>query len=135
MRLVGAIMRIFSYLFHAGLGLFLLGISLVALINGRHNLRIDLLPWEGKALTFWLLFAALFGLASLLLAVRGKLKVLFFIWSVVVVAMLVRGYIFSGYYFGGAGALMNAVYLTLASILAAVGSWLRFRQKPAYEPY
>jgi len=128
-------MRIYSYLFHAVLGLFLLGISLVALINGRHNLQIGLLPWEGRALTFWLLFGALAGLASLLLAMRGKLKVLFLIWSLVVVVTLVWGFIFSGYYFTGFGHFMNAVYLILAAILAAIGSWLRFRQKPAYEPY
>jgi hypothetical protein len=121
-------MRIYSYLFHAILAFFLFGVSLVALLNGRHNLKVALLPWEGRSLTFWMFFLGLAGFVAILLALRGKLRILFLIWSIGVVLVLIKGYIFSGYYFGGFWGFLNAVWFILAAILAAVGSWLRFRQ-------
>lgn len=121
-------MRIYSYLFHAILAFFLFGVSIVALISGRHNVKVALLPWEGKSLTFWMLSLGLLGFVSILLALRGKLRILFVIWSIGVLLVLIKGYIFSGYYFGGFGGFLNAMWFILAAALAAVGSWLRYRQ-------
>ena len=42
-------MRVFSYLFHGLLTLFLLGISVVALSSGQ-TLTLEMLPWQGPAL-------------------------------------------------------------------------------------
>lgn len=128
MRFAGAVMRIYSYLFHAILAFFLLGVSFVALLNGRHNLKMTLLPWEGRSLTYWMLLLGLLGFVSIFLAFSGKMKILFLIWSIGVVLVLIKGYIFSGYYFGGFWGFLNAVWFILAAILAAVGSWLRYRQ-------
>ncbi len=121
-------MRIYSYLFHAVLAFFLLGVSFVALLNGTDNLKMALLPWQGRSLTLWMFGLGLFGMASVLLALRGKLRVMFLLWSVGVVLMLVRGYIFSPYYFGGFGGFVNALLFILAAVAAAFGSWLRYRQ-------
>lgn len=126
---MGILMRIFSYLFHAILAMFLFGVSAFALLNGKHNLHLSLLPWEGKNLTFWMLFLGLAGLMSVLLAVFGKSRILFLIWSIGVLLMLVRGYVFTGYYFGGLGGLSSALAFMLAAFLAAIGAWLRFRQR------
>lgn len=122
-------MRIYSYLFHTILALFLFGVSFVAILGGKHNLKMALLPWEGRSLTFWMFFLGLLGLASVLLAVAGRLRVLLLIWSVGVVVLLLRGFIFSNYYFGGFGNFLNAMLFLLAALLAAVGSWLRYRQR------
>jgi hypothetical protein len=59
-------MRVFSYLFHGLLTLFLLGISMVALSSSQ-PLQLEMLPWQGQTLTWWLLGAALVGLASVIL--------------------------------------------------------------------
>ena len=61
MAVLRALMRVFSYLFHGLLTLFLLGLAVVALSSGQ-PLQLEMLPWQGQALTWWLLAAALVGL-------------------------------------------------------------------------
>ncbi len=122
-------MRYFAYLFHAVLALFLLGVSGLALASGTHGLKFGMLPWEGSTLNYVLFFGALAGLATVLLAFRGKLPVLFLLWSALVALLLLKGYIFSGYRFG-VGEWKTALFLLAASFLAIPGAWSRVRAKP-----
>lgn len=48
-------LRLFSYVFSGGLGLFQMGLALVAMLSGEHNLKLDLYPFQGKDLTHFLL--------------------------------------------------------------------------------
>jgi hypothetical protein len=80
-----ALVRIFSYLFHGLLTLFLLAISVLALSSGQ-PLQLEMLPWQGQTLTWWLLGAALAGLASVILAICRRWRPLFFLWSLTVLA-------------------------------------------------
>src|SRR5574340_1433683 len=123
-------MRVFSYVYHGLLGLFLLALSCLTLLSGNHNLRLDMLPWKGAALTYVLLGLAVVGLASLALAVKGIARVAFFIWTVGVLVMMLRGYFIAGYVFGGSGEFRTAIYLTLGAILSAVGGWFVYRGQP-----
>jgi hypothetical protein len=122
-------MRYFAYLFHAVLALFLLGVSGLALASGTPDLKFGMLPWAGSTLNYVLFFGALAGLTTVLLALRGKLPVLFLVWSAAVALLLVKGYVFSGYKFG-TGEWKTAVFLLVASFLAIPGAWSRFRAKP-----
>ncbi|MGD0364799.1 MAG: hypothetical protein ABSC93_28310 [Bryobacteraceae bacterium] len=122
-------MRVFSYLFHGLLTLFLLGISVVALSSGQ-PLTLEMLPWQGPALTWWLLGAAMAGLASVILAIRGKWRALFFLWSLAVLAITVRGFFFSHYYFAGPPEFHQALYLTAGALIAAVGAWFQLYRVP-----
>jgi hypothetical protein len=124
-----ALMRIFSYLFHGLLTLFLLAISLVALSSGQ-PLQLEMLPWEGRTLTWWLLCGALAGLLSVILAIRRKWPALFFLWSLTVLAMLARGFFFSRYYFAGAPEFHGALYLTGGALIAVLGAWFQLRREP-----
>lgn len=130
MGFVRAFMRFFSLVFHGLLGLSLLGLSLLPLLGGAHNLRLDMLPWTGKALTYWLLGLSLFGLASVVLAIFGKLRPLLFTWSVAVLAMAVRGYYLSPYQFSP-GEFWQVLGLTFGAFLAVVGAWFQLRHEPA----
>jgi hypothetical protein len=65
------------------------------------------------------------------LAVRGSLRIAFFLWSLVVVGFLVKGYIFSSYVFSGPGEFWKALIFILGSILAVVGAWFSWKQAPA----
>jgi hypothetical protein len=123
-----ALMRVFSYLFHGLLALFLLAIALLALSSGQ-ALQLDMLPWEGRTLTYWLLGAALVGLASVILAVWGKWRPLFFLWSLVVLAGIVRGFFLSHYHFAGPPEFHNALYLTGGALIAAFGAWFQLRPR------
>ncbi len=127
--LVVALMRLFSYLFHGLLALFLLAISAVALSSGQ-PLQLGMLPWQGKELAYWLFFAALVGLISVILAVRRTWRALFFLWSLVVLVMMARGFIFSHYHFAGAPEFRRALYLMAGALLAVFGAWFQLRREP-----
>jgi hypothetical protein len=122
-------MRLFSYLYHGILALFLLGISAIALSSG-HSLHLRMLPWTGQRLAYWLLFSALAGLILVVLAIRRTWRALFFLWSLVVLVMMVRGYFFSSYYFRGKAEFHLALYLILGALIALCGAWFQLRREP-----
>jgi hypothetical protein len=121
-------MRIYSYLFHGLLALFLRGISAVALASGT-ALHLEMLPWSGDTGTYALLGGALFGLLSLLLAVKGTLRFLFFLWSLAVFALLVKGYFLSAYHFGDMSGFKFAGLLTLGALVAIFGAWFQMTRR------
>jgi hypothetical protein len=124
-----AVLRAYSYLFHALLGLFLLGISLVVILSGTHDLHIKFLPWSGKQLTYAVFMLALIGLAAVILAIFGKVRLFFLIWSIAVLLFLLRGFFLSSYVFANAGDFRAALYFTLAALIAVVGAWFQFRPR------
>jgi hypothetical protein len=125
------LMRIFSYFFHALLALFLLALSAMALSSGQ-ELHLGMLPWQGPQLTYWLLFSALAGLISIILALRGTWRALFFLWSLIVLVMLIRGYFLSAYSFAGPPEFRGALYLTGGALIAAFGAWFQLRRRSSY---
>jgi hypothetical protein len=121
-----AIVRYYSYLFHGILALFLIAVSGIALATDPSSLRLDMLPWAGTTLTYVVFFCGLFGLATVALAIFRKLPVLFFVWALVVVIMMLKGYLFSGYDFEP-GSLLTAAELTVGALIALAGPWLQIR--------
>jgi hypothetical protein len=119
-----AIVRFLSYLFHALLGLFLFAVSALALASAPNALHLAVLPWNGPTLTYVVFFGSLFGLLTLLLALKGRLRPLFFLWSLAVTVLLVRGYFLSGYHFA-VGEVRTALCLTAVSAIALLGAWLQ----------
>jgi hypothetical protein len=85
-------------------------------------------------LNYVLFFGALAGLLIVLLAIRGTLRILFLVWSLLVAILLVKGYIFSGYKFA-TGEFKTAIYLIVASLIALLGAWFQFRHTPRPRKY
>jgi hypothetical protein len=129
MGIVAALLRIFSYLFHLMLSGFLLGVASLAALSGQHNLRLEMLPWTGADLTWWLIALGLFGLLTVILAVFGKLRILFTIWCLTALVLMVRGYFFSPYTFSGPEEFQFAMLLSFAALLAFLGSLTQFRKR------
>ena len=129
MEVFKAIMRFLSYLFHTLLALFLCAVSGLAMASGANSLHLDMLPWTGSRLTYVLFFGSLFGLLTIVLALKGKLRLLFFLWSLAVTVLLVKGYFLSGYHFA-VGEIRTALYLLGGSIVALFGAWFQMRRKP-----
>jgi hypothetical protein len=123
----------FSYLFHLLLALLLLGFAGIAFATGPHSLHLDMLPWSGQSLEYILGGGALFDLLSLFLAVTGRLRFLFVMWSVAAAVVLTKGYIFSSYRFGP-GELRYVSYLIAAAWVAVAGASLRLRAQPDRGP-
>jgi hypothetical protein len=124
--IIKALLRIFSYIFEGVLALFVLGISLMSLRSGA-ALNLEFLPWTGMKLSYWLLGLALAGLITLLLALAGRLRVLFFLWSLAVLVLLFRGLFLSFYPFTGPVTFKAALELTAGMILGTIGAipWAR----------
>ena len=127
MPVIGAFFRIYSYLYHLLLALLLLGIAVVSMDS--HTLHLDMLPWKGRTLIYWLLGASLFGLLSIVLAWMSKLRFLFLLYSLAVFGMMARGYFLGGYAFSGKDEFRFAIGLTAGALLAIVGAWSQFRKK------
>lgn len=130
MELARLLMRIFSYVYHGLLAVFMVALSLLALQGGAHNLRLEMLPWKGATLTYALLGIGLFAIVATLLALKGVARVVFFIWTIVAFLGMFRGFFLTKYAFGPAG-FRTAILMTLGALVAAMGGWFVFRQQQA----
>ncbi len=128
MGVIGTAMRIFSYLYHLVLAVFMLGVSILAWSSGT-TLQIGILPWDGNTLRYVLLFGGIAALIAIALAVTRILPVLFLLWTVAVFFFLFRGYVFSPYQFAE-GGLKTAILITLGALVAIVGAYLQVRSRP-----
>jgi hypothetical protein len=128
LEVVKALSIFLSYVFHGLLCLILFAVSSVAFASGA-QLHLDMLPWTGSTLLYALLFGSLAGLVSLVLAIRGTWRPLFFLWSLAVVVLLLKGYIFSGYRFSPSefGPVMLVI---VGSWIALLGSCARMVRQP-----
>ena len=122
MSAIRGLLRVFSYLFHGLLVMFLLATSGMALSSGPGRLNFRMLPWTGDTLIFVLFFGSLFGLLTLMLALGGKTPALFLLWCVAVAVLLAKGYVFSWYHFAP-GEIRIAGGLLAGSWLAVAGAW------------
>jgi hypothetical protein len=127
--MLAAVLRVYSYLYHLILSVFLLGISGIVLASGNHNLQMPMLPWEGDQLTQWLFWGSLLGLLSVILAITGLFRYLFPLWTLVVLVMMARGFLIGPYRFGGADAFYRTLLLIFGALLAFLGSLTVFRAR------
>ena len=129
MEAVKTLLRLFSFVFLGLLALFLIAVSSFALTSGAPSLELGLLPWTGSTLAWVVLGGSLFGLVSVLLAMASKWRFLFFLWSLAVAVLLVRGYIFTGYRIPP-GGVSTAIGLTVGALIALLGAWFQlFRRR------
>ena len=119
--LFGMILRVYSYLYHLVLCLFLIGISVVA-ITSSNTLKLAMLPWTGADLTTWLFWGSLAGLLSIVLAITGVFRFLFPIWAAAVLFYMARGYLFQPYTFSGDGEFSFAMWMIAGALLAFLAS-------------
>lgn len=127
MEIVKSLLSFLSYVYHGLLCLLLLALSGLAMAAGAKSLELGMLPWTGTTI---LMCVALVGLLTVILAIKGTLRPLFFVWSLAVMLVLIKGYIFSGYHFAP-GEFRTAIYLIAGSIIAMIGAWARMGQRSA----
>ncbi|MGB9606382.1 MAG: hypothetical protein ACPL88_10960, partial [Bryobacteraceae bacterium] len=94
LRVLAALMRLYSYLFHGVLSLLMVVIALVSWFSGSHSLDLLLVPWRDEPLRWTLLVGGLAGLTIVWLATRDRAPVLFLGWSGLVFLALLRGFFF-----------------------------------------
>lgn len=128
---VGFIMRVYSYLYNAVLAFFLLGVSSLAWGTGQHNLQIGILPWEKAALTYWMFALGAVAVLATLASIFGRAKVVYFLWNLLVLVLLVKGYMFSRFTFTSKSQVTLAIWLVVLTLAASVGAWFAWRSKQA----
>ena len=126
--LFALILRVFSYLYHLVLCLFLLGVSTVA-ISSSNVLKMPMLPWSGAELNYWLLWGSLAGLVSLILAITGIFRFLFPLWALIVLVLMVNGFLIKPYTFEGTTSFYSVLALIGAALLAFLGSLTLLRPR------
>ena len=119
---IGFLLRIYSYVYHLMLSLFFVGIAVLANSAGKDLKLGSLLPWEGAQLNHWVLGLGICGIAMVLLSVRGILRPLFPLWTLLVFVLMARGFFATGYSFGGEDAFKGAVHLTIGALGAFLSS-------------
>jgi hypothetical protein len=124
LEVIKALLSFISYVFHGLLCLILLAMAGVAMVAGAQTLHLGMLPWTGSTLLYTLFFGALLGLLTVVMAIKGWMRPLFFVWSLVVTVLLVKGYIFSGYHFTP-GEFNKVLYLIGGSLIALIGAWVQ----------
>ncbi len=130
MDILGAVLRLYSYLYHLALSFFLFAISVVTLIGGKNNLQLPMLPWEGASLTHWLFGLGLIGLLVTLLALTGIFRYAFPFWCLFVVMVMARGFFMSSFYYsGGADQFRGAVWLFVGALGAFLSSLMLFKPR------
>jgi hypothetical protein len=130
LKTIALVLRIYSYIFQFILCLFLLGLAILTLSSGRHNLSLDMLPWTDAELTYWILVLSLTGLVVTLLAVTGLFRYLFPLWCLFVVVMMIRGYFLSGYTYSGPDQFRSVTWLITGAIVAFLAALTLFRRRP-----
>ena len=128
MEVIKALLSFLSYLFHILLCLILLAMSGLAMAAGAQTLQLGMLPWTGSTLLYALFFGGILGLLTVILAIKGWMRPLFFVWSLVVTVLLVKGYVFSGYHFTP-GEFNKVLYLIGGSLIALIGAWVQMGNK------
>lgn len=127
MRLIRHFLRLYSYLFETavcGAGL-LLGVYTAA--SSNVEVHVPWLPWAGREQIRWVVGLSVVGILSVALAVFGTLRMLLFLFSAVVVGVLMRGLFMNlQYSFGGAEDAFHALLFVLAAFLAFIGAFPGF---------
>ncbi len=130
MDILGAVLRLYSYLYHFVLSAFLFLVSVVVMIGGKDDLKLPMLPWEGPSLTGWVFCLSLVGLIATVLAATGLFRYLFPFWCLFVVIMMARGFFLSSFYYsGGADEFRGAIALFIGALGALLSSLMLFKAK------
>ena len=123
---LATLLRLYSYLYHLILCLFLVGISGLAKVTDI-SLKLDMLPWKGDELINWLFYGSVAGLLITLLAITGIFRYLFPLWALVVCVLMVRGYLLQPYSFSSTQTFYYTLALIGGTLLAFLGSLMVFK--------
>lgn len=120
-KFLAAILRVYSFVFHMTLSVFLLGLAGIA-YHGSQPLSLGMLSFaEEGALRDTAIFGVLGIICSLLALTRG-FKFVFMIWTLLVVYLMIRIFFLGPYALQLPAEIRSAAWLTLGAVGAFFGS-------------
>lgn len=120
MNIVAVVLRLYSYLYHGLLCFVMLGVCAIASGSNNYDLKIGWLPATGIQGYHILLYSAIIGVITLLLAVTGLFRWAFPVWCLLVFIQMVRWLLLPGYTFPSPEEFKWTVWL----IVGALGAFL-----------
>lgn len=127
-KAIELLFRLYAYLYHLILCLFLFGIGVVAYRSGK-TLNLPMLPWEGETLTESLIGLGIVGVMCIFGAITGWFRWLFPLWTLVVFVMMVRGFFLTSYTFSGGEQFKEVVALIGGAFVAFLASLTLLRRR------
>jgi hypothetical protein len=127
-KAIGLLFRLYAYLYHLILCLFLLGIGVVAYSSGK-TLDLAMMPWEGQRLTEALMGLGVIGIVCIFGAVTGWFRWLFPLWTLVIFVLMVRGFFLTPYSFSGEDQFKEVIALTIGAFVAFLASLTLFKRR------
>jgi hypothetical protein len=114
---------VYSWIFQAVLSLMAIMVAVVAFATGNQRIDIQWLALPtGNQMPF-LIGLGIVGLLCVLLAIRGTVRTLLFLFAIHSAYMLIKGLFMSSYSFSGPEEARNAAILVAGAILAVIGSF------------
>ena len=118
------VLRVYSWIFEALLCLLAIGVAIVSLTIGVSDpVSLDWLPFSAAMLPAWLVGLGVLGLAFVILALMGRLRVLLFLFAIGVFVLVAKGLFFSTHTFENAAGARNALLFVIGALIAAIGAW------------
>ena len=120
MKILHLLMRGYANAFVLALSGFFLGIGVLAKDAATKAVNLPMLPWTGEDLVSWLFYLGGFGILAVVLNVTGLFRYLLPVAALVWAVVLFRGFLLSGYNYGGE----EPFYWAVALVAGAVGAVL-----------
>ena len=99
-----------------------------AYLEGRKELTIDMLPWSEANVRVWIFTLGLFGLLSILLALRMKARVLYAMYGVIVFGLAMYAVFLSRHTFDGMEDFRWGLGFCAGALGAALGAIVHARK-------
>jgi hypothetical protein len=126
-RFVATVLRVYSFVFHLTLASFLLGVAAIAYHSGA-PLGLTMLPFaDSYALRDTTLFG-IFGVICTLLALTRRFKLVFVVWTALVLYSM-RSFFSGPYSLSGTADITKAAWLTFGAVAAFFGACWGFRMR------
>lgn len=136
MRVIAFLLRVFSYLFHFVLSVFLLGIGLIGKMSSETaSFYTPLLPGDSGDQAGYAVWLGLAGLVSVILAATGRFRPLLVVWACAVVVLCFRGLFWGTYTYQGRDPFESALWFFGGTVLAFIGSLCYPKKRPATASY
>lgn len=126
MKILGQLLRGFSFLYHIPVALALLAFSLFGLIENVTNIKCPMVPWTGRTLIYWTLIIALMGLIGMYLSLRSKSSLLFVVYAILFFGISAYGA--TNRYYSGMDEFQSTLLFLFGALGAVMGSLFQFKQ-------
>ncbi len=121
MNFIALLLRIYSFVFHMMLGVFLVTSAAISYRSHR-TMNLDMLPFPDENLLRDTVLLGLIGIFCTLLSLTRTLKILFVLWTALAFYLMLKWFFLESYVFDDAHQTRGAIWLTFGALGAFFGA-------------